>query len=332
MAAENIMIRDPPLATDLLREALQFLHKGGAKLACLIVTAVQQHRPDEVVLLFEICLGERGVRIKSRGFGNEPMRKKLIRAAEKGDIDEITKLLRKLKLCPNSRDGRNGWSAAHHAAALGHVEVLRHLKMYKADLNMKNNDGAVPLHYATNSAVHVLRELGCSVSVVDANGQTPLMLAKKREAQYGQLFATGALDPRVAWSEIDAVLMGNMTLDDMIRELVKLGFGSEDASIFVMSDHGKVVNPSDELQLRNQLIQNGSARGRLLCTKLLCPLLALAGERSLCDDTNPPLPRLSFCKYLLQQKIPSFAPAEVFTCARANAEKLEVVAVGVRAS
>jgi len=205
-----------------------------------------------------------------------------------------------------------------------------------------DNDGATALHYATSTAVEKLRSYGCSPSAINKDGCTPLMLSRRRKNLHGAMYKTAALDPKVHWSQIQAILGRDSSpkgrgddsspgsrgqeplepdrLDDMVKKLLQLGFGSEAGQIFQKSAEGaKVINPADELQIRNQLDDNsGFQRARYLCTNLVVPLLELAGKKELNDPEHGDagIQRKSFCKYLLQQRVASFAPAEVLTCAK----------------
>jgi len=334
-AAEHMLGRGD-LSREEKQRSLSMLFRHGAPLGPVLKPMVKQHRCDEVVLLLEACLGERAIGLRKKGFADLPSRSMLTGdkgAAARGRADEVKALIYSGTVSMNVRDC-NGWTAAHHASWHGHKSVLEVLFKLKANLDMIDNKGCTPLHICRVQSVAMqLRNWGCSISAVDHTGCTPLMRARSRAAQYGEhQSAVKALEPSVQWTEIDSVLsaapLSLPALDVSVTQLVNIGFSGPDRSaaeprVFVHFDDGKRgVNPADELQLRNQLIgKEACDRGLLLVERLLCPLLELAGQRKL-KDVEGGAQRLSLCRYMLKQRVPSFAPIQVLAQARAGSALL----------
>ena len=74
-----------------------------------------------------------------------------------------------------------GWTALHHAAATGQVEMLRLLIDAGGDVNVRAQDGWTPLHCAAywghEEAAQLLLDQGAEVDLPDNNGRTPLQVA-----------------------------------------------------------------------------------------------------------------------------------------------------------
>jgi ankyrin repeat protein len=71
----------------------------------------------------------------------------LLKAVEAGDVDTVEGLIRQ-GASANAKDARNGRTAACIAAKAGHLDILRILHQHKADLNLPDNDGDIPLDKA----------------------------------------------------------------------------------------------------------------------------------------------------------------------------------------
>ncbi|XP_049320598.1 caskin-2 isoform X1 [Astyanax mexicanus] len=120
----------------------------------------------------------------------------LLLAVKNGDILSAHKLLAKIKTNRNKLLGStkrlnvnyqdsDGFSALHHAALTGTVDLLSLLLEAQATVDIKDSNGMRPLHYAAwqgkAESVLMLLRAGASVNGVSQDGQIPLHLA----AQYG---------------------------------------------------------------------------------------------------------------------------------------------------
>ena len=88
----------------------------------------------------------------------------------------------------NEKDNYGG-TPLHYASRNGHIEIVRELINYNAELqqgtrtnvNEKDNYGGTPLHYASrNGRIEIVRELinyNADVDEKDKNGWTPLHYA-----------------------------------------------------------------------------------------------------------------------------------------------------------
>uniref|UniRef100_UPI00358E9C10 caskin-2-like isoform X2 n=1 Tax=Myxine glutinosa TaxID=7769 RepID=UPI00358E9C10 len=129
----------------------------------------------------------------------------LIQAAKNADAAAVQKLLNKgmkggktklmgstKRLNVNYQD-EDGFSALHHAALSGNVEVICLLLEAQANVDIKDNAGLRPLHYAAwqgkADPLRLLLRSGSSVNLQSADGQIPLHLA----AQNGHFQASEIL-------------------------------------------------------------------------------------------------------------------------------------------
>ncbi|XP_074870945.1 caskin-2 isoform X2 [Carettochelys insculpta] len=120
----------------------------------------------------------------------------LIQAVKNGDLPGVQKLVAKVKaskskllgsakrLNVNYQDA-DGFSALHHAALGGSLELLSLLLEAQATVDIKDSNGMRPLHYAAWQGrvepVHLLLRAAASVNMASLDGQIPLHLS----AQYG---------------------------------------------------------------------------------------------------------------------------------------------------
>nr|XP_023676453.1 caskin-2-like isoform X7 [Paramormyrops kingsleyae] len=120
----------------------------------------------------------------------------LLQAVKNGDLPSAQKLVAKVKasrskllgstkrLNVNYQDS-DGFSALHHAALTGTIDLMSLLLEAQATVDIKDSNGMRPLHYAAwqgkaDSVLMLLRS-GASVNGASLDGQIPLHLA----AQYG---------------------------------------------------------------------------------------------------------------------------------------------------
>ncbi|XP_075296990.1 caskin-2 isoform X2 [Opisthocomus hoazin] len=120
----------------------------------------------------------------------------LIQAVKNGDLPGVQKLVAKIKaskskllgsakrLNVNYQDA-DGFSALHHAALGGSLDLISLLLEAQATVDIKDSNGMRPLHYAAWQGrvepVRVLLRAAASVNMASLDGQIPLHLS----AQYG---------------------------------------------------------------------------------------------------------------------------------------------------
>ncbi|XP_065752515.1 caskin-2 [Phocoena phocoena] len=120
----------------------------------------------------------------------------LILAVKNGDVTGVQKLVAKIKatktkllgstkrLNVNYQDA-DGFSALHHAALGGSLELIALLLEAQATVDIKDSNGMRPLHYAAWQGrlepVRLLLRASAAVNAASLDGQIPLHLA----AQYG---------------------------------------------------------------------------------------------------------------------------------------------------
>ncbi|XP_019398095.1 PREDICTED: caskin-2 isoform X5 [Crocodylus porosus] len=120
----------------------------------------------------------------------------MIQAVKNGDVPGVQKLVAKVKaskskllgsakrLNVNYQDA-DGFSALHHAALGGSLELISLLLEAQATVDIKDSNGMRPLHYAAWQGrvepVRVLLRASATVNMASLDGQIPLHLS----AQYG---------------------------------------------------------------------------------------------------------------------------------------------------
>uniref|UniRef100_A0A4X1UYN2 Uncharacterized protein n=1 Tax=Sus scrofa TaxID=9823 RepID=A0A4X1UYN2_PIG len=126
----------------------------------------------------------------------------LILAVKNGDVTGVQKLVAKVKaaktkllgstkrLNVNYQDA-DGFSALHHAALGGSLELIALLLEAQATVDIKDSNGMRPLHYAAWQGrlepVRLLLRASAAVNAASLDGQIPLHLA----AQYGHYEVVG---------------------------------------------------------------------------------------------------------------------------------------------
>ncbi|KAI0290291.1 ankyrin repeat-containing domain protein [Russula brevipes] len=112
-------------------------------------------------------------------------------AALAGEHFRTADLLRHNGADPNVR-GHFQRAPLHAAAYYGHLEVIRKLIEYEADINARDVDDETPLYTASitihpeyPSAVRLLLGHGADVNARTKDGSTPLLMASRQEALEG---------------------------------------------------------------------------------------------------------------------------------------------------
>lgn len=120
----------------------------------------------------------------------------LIQAVKNGDVSGVQKLVAKVKASKTKLLGStkrlnvnyqdvDGFSALHHAALVGSLELISLLLEAQATVDIKDINGMRPLHYAAWQGkvepVRLLLRAAASVNMASLDGQIPLHLS----AQYG---------------------------------------------------------------------------------------------------------------------------------------------------
>ena len=104
----------------------------------------------------------------------------LLDAAGAGDLDSVSYLIAVHMADVNVKDD-DGATPLHHSAENGHVSVVATLLAAGATVNVKDNDGATPLHHAAENGraavVSMLLAAGADVTATTNGGETPLNFA-----------------------------------------------------------------------------------------------------------------------------------------------------------
>ncbi|NXO73430.1 ANR16 protein, partial [Phainopepla nitens] len=115
-------------------------------------------------------------------------RRRLLRLVQEGNLDLLRDELRldEIPEAPSWRWGRLGDSLLHHAARLGHRDVLEFLiQEMGMDMEVANGDYKRPIHEAASmghqECVSFLLERGASVDCLKKADWTPLMMACTRK-------------------------------------------------------------------------------------------------------------------------------------------------------
>ena len=127
-------------------------------------------------------------------FGEVNELKSVAAAAEIGDMNEVTVLLRKHGEPVNAPGGNHNVPALIYAASNGNSDLMSLLISSGADANCSDAFKTTPMHYCcrlglTDIASRLIDEAGAAVNRQDVNGATPLHLA----AHYGHLEAVQLL-------------------------------------------------------------------------------------------------------------------------------------------
>jgi ankyrin repeat protein len=137
---------------------------------------------------------------------------KLVKAAEKGELAEVQRLLDKGVAVDSTNSADPAYTALMHASAGGHVQVVDLLLRRGANVNVESKYGLTPLMRAAQrghrDTVELLLERGAQINAASLDGDTALILAARagRGDMVRLLRGKGA--------EIDAVSHGNTALLD----------------------------------------------------------------------------------------------------------------------
>ncbi|XP_068108327.1 ankyrin repeat domain-containing protein 35 isoform X2 [Hyperolius riggenbachi] len=105
---------------------------------------------------------------------------KLFEAVEKGDTKKLSAILSKRPIRA-TKNGPNGQSAFHVAAAKGLIDCVNVIISHKVEINAKTDDGCTALHLASSNChpecVKVLLQHGAHEDSIDFQGRTPLHCA-----------------------------------------------------------------------------------------------------------------------------------------------------------
>ena len=114
------------------------------------------------------------------------MSHRLYFAVEKGNLQEVRRLVEEEGEDPKRGMGLHGWTPLHHSASGGHLQVVRYLiEEQHCDPKCMDRDGWTPLHCsASDGHLQVVRylieEKHCNPKCVDENGWTPLHYSARR--------------------------------------------------------------------------------------------------------------------------------------------------------
>jgi ankyrin repeat protein len=118
-------------------------------------------------------------RLYQKATEQERANRNLLDAAEKGNLEEVKRLLDK----GAEVDARDigDWTPLHLAADKGHTDVVRLLLDRGADVEASTDRGRTPLHHAITEGhtdvATVLLDRGADIDATDDDGQSPLDLA-----------------------------------------------------------------------------------------------------------------------------------------------------------
>lgn len=165
-------------------------------------------------------------------------------AARRGDLKAASLLLEYGAHTDTPRKRRKGISPLLAAAEAGNVDVIEMLIAHGAAIDVRNDDGASPLHLAATlqdglGCVQALLKAGADVNSVDTDNRTPLLTA----TCYGwvdiaeALLAAGAnIEERCedGWTSLTSSIFWNM--HDSVELLLDKG-----ASTLVVTDSGETL-------------------------------------------------------------------------------------------
>ena len=169
--------------------------------------------------LFVELEGERygcTVRRPPKDYGTSPLGP-LHLAAERGDVDELRKLLAGGST-PLEAKAKCGWTALHFAAREGHVDAVKVLIEAGCNLEAVDRVRSTPLHRAAAlghpRVLAALLDAGAPLEARDSSGQTALHVA----AACGRLKAVDfLLDRGSSQNTRDGPLFDGMTAEEVAR-------------------------------------------------------------------------------------------------------------------
>jgi len=159
----------------------------------------------------------------------------LVGAARSGDVEEVLRLIQEDPEIVNMAAGMVRWTALH-----GHLEVVQHLVDYGADIDIKNNDDATPLHRACTGGhlevVDLLVSSGADPTVQTEFQWTPLMCAS-------------------SWCRVDVVryLLGIKAVRTTIEAQSEHGHTALHHALWITD-----ITPADRLEVLKLLVEAGA--------------------------------------------------------------------------
>ena len=106
--------------------------------------------------------------------------KDIFKAVEKGNLDQVTQLVEKVKKLLEIKD-ETGMSLLHVAAFRGHKEIVEYLLSEGIDPDIENPRKLTPLmgavYFGHKDTAAVLLDLGADIDHKDSRGSVPLRFA-----------------------------------------------------------------------------------------------------------------------------------------------------------
>ena len=148
-------------------------------------------------------------------------------------------------------EGPDGLTPLHHAARLGHIEIIDILVSKGADVNILSSNRETPLHSAAltgkRDAAAWLIEKGASVDVGNKAGYTPLILAVMRgHGDFAGLLLENGADPNLKniYSHTPMVMAASMGRIDLMELLCENGAAIKEKDLKLL--HYVIINRQKE--------------------------------------------------------------------------------------
>ncbi len=110
------------------------------------------------------------------------MAKNIWIAASDGELSVVQQYINSGNFTSNSKDP-NGYTPIHAASSYGHLELLRFLISNGGDINIQDNDGETPLHYAedVDTVKALIEEFKADYTIKNNEGQTVLKYMEEED-------------------------------------------------------------------------------------------------------------------------------------------------------